>query len=354
MQESVGNFTVDLPPDSLVNFNFAITVIFTLFAPPLYGAVLLPVLLLKKLRTQPYQYLCSNYLSSSLAIVLGFGLYRQVQIGRYMSEGYEVGLRKTACNIMKFFEFPLATSNLCLVLIGFERFYVLYYEKMIEWPTLLLLIALPWALGICQHVTELSSKHRYQNIPYLGLCVNISSEKRARVIITFLLEFAIPFTLALITITLAYATGYSKWKKIKMKQDGLYQLPSAEMAKLRHEERSVLKMTKATNLAATFFILRFFTSLIFRVIHSELEGGDSLQESKNRAGVVGLFLLLLDVTISPILFFIFNSDLRKAICNRMPILMKIPLLYPHDDDEEEEEEVVEHETIEMEDTSEPN
>ena len=350
MKGAVGNSTVDLPPDSLVNFNFAITALLLLIALPLHGIVLLPVLLLKKLCRQPHQYLYSNYLASSLAIILGFGFYREVQVGRYIFQGFEAGLKKTACHIVKFVEFPVTASNYCLFLLGFERFIALHYNKTIDWPTLLLLIALPWALGISRHIVQLSSINHYRSIPYLGLCVNFTEEKKKRMVIAFLMEFAVPFLLASTTIFVAYAKAFSKWKSIKTRQKDF--LSSTEITKLRHEERSVLKKSKLINLAAAFFILRFCTTLIYRVLYSVVEDDNSSQEMRDRAGVVGVFFLLLDVAINPILFFIFNTDLRKALCDKMPMLMKIPLIYPYDEDEEED--VVEVETIEMQDITEPN
>ena len=347
----MGNFTMDLPPDGLVNFNIAITLVFSLIIPPLHGLVLLPVLVLRKLRRQSYQYLYSNYLASSLAVILGFGFYRAVQIWRYLLEGYEVGVEKTACNIMKFFEFPLTTSNLCLSVIGYERFVVLHYNKNTDWPTMLFLIALPWGLGICRHSIELCSPNRYQSVPYLGLCTDISEEKNGGKIISLLFDFVVPMTLALFTISAAYTKAYSRWKRIKVQQKQF--LSSTEITKLRHEKRSVLKITKTINMAAAFYILRFCTSLIFRVLYSQVEDDSSPQELRDQAGVVGVFFLLLNVAINPILFFIFNSDLRKAVCDKMPMLMKIPLIYPYDEDNDEEE-TAQVELITMEDITAPN
>lgn len=348
MKGATGNFTVDLPPDGLVNFNFAITLIFSLIIPPLYGVVILPVLLLRKVRRQSYQYLYSNYLSSSLAIILGFGFYRAVQIGRYMLKGYDVGVEKTACNIVKFFEFPLTTSNLCLFVIGYERFVTLHYNKITDWPTTLFLIALPWGLGICRHSDELCSQDRYQSIPYLGLCSDISEEKKGGEIVSLLFDFVVPLTLAAFTISAAYVKAYSRWRRIKAKQEEL--LSSTEITKLRREKRSVLKITKTINMAAAFYTLRFCTCVIFRVLYSKVEDDSSPQEMKDRAGVVCVFFLLLDVAINPVLFFIFNSDLRKAICDKMPMLMKIPLIYPYGEEDNEQE----VETIAMQDITIPN
>ena len=350
MKGTVGNSTLDLPPDSLVNFNFVITILLSLLAPPLHGIVLLPVLLLKKLRRQPHQYLYSNYLASSLAIILGFGFYREVQVGRYIFQGLGAGLKKTACNVVKFFEFPVTASNYCLFLLGFERFVTLHYKKTLDWPTLVLLIALPWGLAILRHILQLISKNNYLSIPYLGLCVDVSAERRTRTVVAFLMEFVLPFLLALITISVAYAKAFSEWKRIKMRQKDYSS--STEITQLRHEKRSILKKTQLINLAAAFLILRFCTAVIYRVLYSVVEDDNSMQESKDKAGVIAVFLLMLDVTINPILFFIFNSELRKAVCDKMPMLMKIPLIYPHD--ENEEEDMIEVETIEMQDIAELN
>ena len=59
------------PPYDLVNSNLAFAILLTIVSSSLTGIVLLPVVLLKNLQSQPYQLLLSNYLSSSLAIVLG-------------------------------------------------------------------------------------------------------------------------------------------------------------------------------------------------------------------------------------------------------------------------------------------
>lgn len=351
MQEAAGNLTVDLPPDGLVNFNFAITVVLGVLAIPLHGIVLLPVLLLKRLRTQPYQHLYSNYLLSSLAVLLGVGFYREVQIGRYIFQGYEAGLRKTACNITKFFDFPLTTSNFCLVILGFEQLRALQYNNIIDRLTLLLFIAFPWALGIYRHAFKLNSDNFYQSIPYLGMCIDVTEEKRGRMAITLLLEYALPLLLTITTISVAYAKTYCKWKQIKTRQKDFHNLSPVETRRLTQEKRSLFKIIKITNLVAAFCILRLFTVVIFQLLYSKIEGENFSHETRDRAGVAEMFFILLDVNINPILFFILNSGFRKAICDKMPMLMKIPLIYP-DNEEEDEDEALENDITEMEDITE--
>ena len=337
MGEAAANFSVHRPPDSLVNYTLGVAITFTVLAPLLNGIVILPILWLKQLRTQPYQYLASNYLSSTLAVILEFGLYRAVQIIRYKIVGFEAAAERTECGVAKFFEFPIAASNFCLFILGFERFLFLQYNSPINRFILILLIALPWALAVYRQAFELtSSKSQYQNIPYAGLCVDVTSEQRGKEIATRLLDLIIPYILALVTITLAYVKAYSEWKVVNERLNlKLYSNPD-EKKELKLKKRYIIQIVKTINLATAFFSLRILTTTFFRLLIRQVEEEESTQRLKDYAGAIGIFFLLLETVINPVVFVVFNNELRKALYDKIPFL-RSPLVYPSNDSEVENE-----------------
>lgn len=348
MEEAATNFSLHLPPDSLVNYNLAVVIIFSVLAPLLNGIVILPVLQLKQLRTQPYQYLLSNYLSSTLAIILEFGLYRGVQIIRYRNDGFEVSVKKTECGIVKFFEFPITTSNFCLFILGFERFLVLQCNKTTDGLVLAFLIAFPWALGIYRQAFELtSSKSQYQNIPYAGLCLDVTSEQRGKEIATELLDLIIPFLLTTVAIALAYAKAYSEWRVVDERLKLQLYSNLGEKKELKLKKRSIINIFKNINLAIAFFSLRIVTTSLFRLLLRQVEEEESSQELKDIAGASGIFFLLLETVINPIVFVIFNDDFRKAIGDKIPFL-RSSLVYPSNDSEANEVQNMENDSVDVE------
>jgi len=333
MGEAVGNFSVHIPPDSLVNYNLGVAIIFSVLAPLLNGIVVLPILWLKQLRIQPYQFLLSNYLLSTLAIILEFGLYRSVQIIRYKVTDFKTAVERVECGLIKFFEFPITTSNFCLTVLGFERFLILQYERAINRSILLFLIAWPWALGIYRQAFELtSSRSQYENIPYAGLCLDVTSEQRGKEIATRLLDLIIPLSLASVTISLAYAKAYSEWRvvdeRIKLE---LYNSP-AEKKELELKRRYLIEIVKTINLAVAFFSLRIVTTTLFRLLIRQVGEEESTQKLKDNAGASGIFFLLLETVINPLVFVIFNNDFRKEIGNKIPFL-RSSSVYPGNDSE---------------------
>lgn len=331
MEVAAGNFSVHRPPDSLVNYNLGVAITFAVLAPLLNGIVILPVLWLKDLRTEPYQYLTSNYLSSTLAVILEFGLYRGVQIVRYKIVGFEAAAERTECGVAKFFEFPITASNFCLFILGFERFLFLQYNRTINRFILILLIAFPWALAVYRQSFELtSSKSQYQNIPYAGLCLDVTSEQRGKEIATRLLDLIIPYILALLTITLAYVKAYSEWRILNERLNlKLYSNPD-EKKELKFKKRSIIKIVKTINLATAFFILRILTTTLYRLLIRQVEEEESTQRLKDNAGASGIFFLLLETVINPVVFVAFNNDLRKALGDKIPFL-RSSLIYPSND-----------------------
>lgn len=337
MGEAAGNHSVHLPPDSLVNYNLVVAITFSVLAPLLNGIVILPVLWLKQLRIQPYQFLTSNYLSSTLAIILEFGLYRSVQIIRYKIDGYEIGAEKAECGIVKFFEFPITTSNFCLFTLGFERFCVLQYNRAIDRFTLFLLIAFPWALGIYRQAFELTySESQYENIPYAGLCIDVTNEQRGKEIVTRLLDLIIPFILASVTIALAYAKAYSEWRLVDERLNLELYNNLNEKRELELKRRSIIQIVKTINLATAFFSLRILTTTLYRLLIRQVEEDESTQELKDNAGASGVFFLLLEIVINPVVFVIFNIDFRKALGKKIPFL-RSSLIYPSSDGEVDDE-----------------
>ena len=354
MEEAAGNFSVHRPPDSLVDYNLGVVITFTVLAPLLNGIVILPVLWLKELRTEPYQYLTSNYLSSTLAVILEFGLYRGVQIVRYKIVGFEAAAKRIECGIAKFFEFPITASNFCLFILGFERFLFLQYNQAINKFILILLIALPWALAIYRQSFELtSSKSQYQNIPYAGLCVDVTSEQRGKEIATRLLDLIIPYILALLTITLAYVKAYSEWRIINERLNlKLYSNPD-EKKELKLKKRNIIKIVKTINLATAFFSLRILTTTLYRLLIRQVEEEESTQQLKDNAGASGIFFLLLETVINPVVFVVFNNDLRKALGDKIPCL-RSPLIYPSNDELSEVEDEADGSENENVDEERPN
>ena len=348
MGEVATNISVHLPTDGLVNVNLAVAFIFSGLAPLLNGLVILPVLWLKQLRAQNYLFLLSNYLSSTLAIILEFGLYRIVQILRYRNDGLKVGAEETECGIVKFFEFPITTSNFCLFILGFERFLVMQYNRAVNRFVLLILIALPWALGIYRQAFELTSpKSQYQSIPYAGLCVDVTSEQRGKEISNRLLDLIIPFMLAAVTITLAYAKVYSEWRvadeRIKLK---LYNNLS-EKREILLKKRSVIEIFKNVNQATAFFSLRIITTTFYRLLLRQVEEEESSEQLKDVAGAVGIFFLLLETVINPFVLVVFNTDFRTALGDKFTFL-RSSLIYPSNDNEEDDELEVENGSVSIE------
>ena len=338
MGEAAVNFSMHRPSESLVNYNLGVAITFSVLAPILNGIVILPILYLKQLRTQPNQYLASNYLSSTLAIILEFGLYRGVQIVRYKAIDFEAAAEQTECGVAKFFEFPIVTSNFCLSILAFERFLTLQYGREIDRFVLILLIALPWALGIYRQAFEVtSSRNRYQNIPYAGLCLDTTSEQWGKEIASRLLDFIIPCTLATVTIALAYAVAYSEWRVVNERLSlELYNNPD-EKKELKLKKRLIIKIVKTINLATAFFSLRIFTITVSRLLLRQVEEEESTQRLKDYSGAIGIFFLLLETIINPVVFVVFNNDLRKALGDKIPFL-RSSLVYPDNDNEVDEDE----------------
>ena len=346
MGEAGGNFSIPLPPDSLVDFNFGVVITLSLLAPLVNGIVILPVIWLKQLRIQPYQFLLCNYLSSTLAIILQFGLYRGVQIIRYKVNGYEIGAESAECGVAKFFEFPITTSNFCLFLLGFERFYFQQYNRKIDRFVVILLIAVPWALGIYRQAFELtSSENRYENIPYAGVCLDVTSEQWGKEIATRLLDLIIPFIVATLTIALAYAKSYSEWRIVEERLNLKLYNNSTEKQQLLFRKRCIIKTVKSINLATAFFSLRILTTTLYRLLIRQVEEDESTQELKDEAGAAAFFFLLLEIAINPFVFVIFNSDFRKALGDNIPFL-RSSVIYPSNDiDVNDEAENIESEGI---------
>lgn len=333
MGEATGNHSLQLPPDSLVDYNLGVVITFTVLAPLLNGIVILPVLRLKQLRIQPFQFLASNYLSSTLAIILEFGLYRGVQIVRYKIDGYYSGADSAKCGVVKFFEFPITTSNFCLFILGFERFLILQHNRTIDRFTLALLIAFPWALGIYRQAFELTySESQYQNIPYAGLCIDVTSEQWGKEIAVRLLDLIIPLCLATASIALVYAKGYSEWRVVDERLNLKLYKNSNEKRNIELKKRSIIKIVKDVNLIAAFFSLRVLTTTLYRLLIRQVEEDESTQELKDNAGASAVFFLLFETVINPIVFVIFNIDYRKALGDNYTFL-RSSLIYPSNDNE---------------------
>ena len=309
---------VYIPPDGITDSNLGFAITFTVVAAVLVGIVILPVLLLKNLRSQPYQFLVSNYLVSSLAIVLGSGIYRTIQIARYKAEGYEAAVRDTNCIITSFSEFSFVVSNYCLFLIGLERFiYLRSKPRMpVDWWSLFIFVLTPWALGITRYSVVLGdSSSRYINIPYLGLCIDITSEKDGRRLVHLIFDIIIPILLAIITFSLAIARTYSDYNEITARVN--YDL-EAERLQLEKEKRQVLKVVKELYLPITFLILKVILIVIITLLYRAVGNEENSQQQKDSTVTGAMVLLLFEPCLISVVFFLLNFDLRRQVLPYIP------------------------------------
>lgn len=296
--------------DGLTDTNLGFAITLSVLASLLVGAVVLPVILLKNLRFQPYQCLVSNYLTASLAIVLGSGFYRVVQISDYKVNGYEADVN---CIVSSFFEFPFVVSTYSLFLIGLERFIYLRSRPRvsIDWCSLFIFIITPWALGITRYSVYLGdSSSRYINIPYMGLCIDITSERDGRRIVHFIFDIVIPIILATITFSLAIARTYSDYNEITARLE--YDLES-ERSQLEREKQQVLKVMKELYLPVTFLLMKLVSIIILTLLFRESASKDNTQQVKDSTATAGVILLLFEPCLISIVFFLLNFDLRKEV-----------------------------------------
>ena len=308
------------PPDGITDSNLGFAITFTILSSFLVGIVLLPVLLLKNLRSQPYQFLVSNYLASLLAIVLGSGIYRAIQIIRYKTEGYGATVRDTNCIITSFSQFPFVVSNYCLFLIGLERFIYLRSRPRIpvDWCTLFIFVITPWALGITRYSIVLADEsNRYINVPYLGICVDITQERDGRRIVHFIFDIVIPVLLAVVTFSLAIARTYSDYNETTARLT--YDL-EAERSQLEEEKRQVLKATRELYLPITFLVLKLIAIIAITLLYREYANKRNSQHQKDSAVTAAMALLLFEPCLISVLFFLLNFDLRKQV---LPYLLRI-------------------------------
>lgn len=314
------------PSDSTADSNLAFTIIFTIISSLSVGAVVTPVILLKNLRSQPYQFLVSNCLTSSLANVLGSGIYRTIQMIKYNSQGFEATARDTNCIVTSFSQFPFVVSNYCLFLIGLERFIFLQSKPRmpVDWYSLFVFVVTPWALGITRYSVILGdSATRYINIPYLGICVDITSERDGRRIVHFIFDIVIPVLLAVVTYSLAIGRAYSDYNEIKAKLT--YDLAS-ERSQLEKEKRQVLKTVKDLYLPVTLLAVKLIAIIVITLLYREYSR-DNSQQHKDAVATAGLLLLLFEPCALSIVSIVLNFDLRREVQIYIPCI-RSPLVSP--------------------------
>ena len=299
------------PSDDLVNSNLAFAILLTIISSCLTGIVLLPVVLLKNLRSQPYQLLLGNYLSSSLAIVLGSGIYRIVQIVRYIDNGSDDTAEDANCIIGSFFEFPYVTSTYSLCFVGLERFIFLFvnFKKTIDIYTSAVFVLIPWALGITRYSVHLGdNSSRYRNIPYLGLCVDITSERDGRRIVHFIFDIVIPILLNIIVLSVTYGKTYSTYKlvqaKLSYRRDG-------ESSQLQEMMNNVMKVIRDLYIVVVLFGIRVIAIITITLIYRQSADEDNSQQEQESAVTVGLILLLFEPCVIPIVFAVMNAEVRR-------------------------------------------
>ena len=299
------------PSDDLINSNLAFAILLTIVSSSLNGIVLLPVVLLKNLRSQPYQLLLSNYLSSSLAIVLGSGLYRVVQIVRYLVTDFDYAAENTNCVVNSFFEFPYVASTYSLSFVGLERFIFVYldFERTIDIFTTAVFILIPWAIGITRYSVYLGdNSSRYASIPYLGLCVDITSERDGRRIVHFIFDIVTPVLLAIVVLSLNYGKTYSTYKLIQAK---LSYDREGEYLQLLEKKDNVMKVIKDIYVVAVFFGIRIIAIIAITALYRQYADKDSSHQESESAVTAAMILLLFEPCVIPVVFVIFNADLRK-------------------------------------------
>lgn len=307
--------SIVLPSKSLVDASLAVTVVFTIITPVLNGILILVIAFSKQLRSQSHQWLVANYLMSYVALMFGFGIYRILQIQNYRHDGFTKSSKETNCGVAKFLEFPIMTSNFCLLFLGCERYILAKYDKKVSWIVLFLFLILPWTLSIYRYSFELtSSKTRYLNIPYAGLCIDITGEKEKRRNVYVVFNIAIPLVLALTTIILAYYKTFHAYKN-----DSTYLRRRSfsdlnEEAFLLHRKKFFKKVIfRSTNLVAILLSLHVVITTITSILFSQFSRDDLSQDYKDIVGILGNIILLLETSIVPIICLALNHKLQEAL-----------------------------------------
>lgn len=314
-----GRPSTELPAESTVNANLAVTIVFTILSPIINGILILVLLFHKQLRSQPYQWLLANYLLSSIAFMFGFGIYRIAQIQNYRNDGFQKSSEETNCGIAKFFEFPLLTSNLCLFLLACERYIFLSYNRTVDWSVLLLFLMLPWTLSIYRYFFELvTSKDRYLNIPYVGLCIDISDESDYTRNLYTILNVAVPLFLALISITLAYYKMFVESMNLSLYLRKRSFCNTDEEASVLQRKKFIRKVVfRSINLAAVLLGIRCIITIVTSSLFSQFSDDDLSQEYRDRVGVIGVAIIYLETVTIPIINLIFNHMIHKALINTL-------------------------------------
>lgn len=307
------------PSDDVVNTNLAFAILLTVLSSSLTGIVLLPVVLVKSLRSQPYQLLLSNYLSSSLAIVLGSGLYRAVQIIRYLSTNFNDATESANCIIGTFFEFPYAVSSYSLSFVGMERFIFLYldFKRTIDIYTTVVFILIPWAIGITRYsVTLGDSSSRYGNIPYLGLCVDVTSERDGRRIVHFIFDIVVPVLLTIVVLSVDYGKTYSTYKLVQAK---LSYDREEEYSQLLEKKKNVMKVIKDLYVVVVLFGIRIIAIIAITALAREYADEQNSQQQQESAVTAALILLLFEPCIISVVFAFLNVEVRRETLRYFPI-----------------------------------
>jgi len=309
------NASVHEPSDVIVNSNLAFAVVFPIVATALCGVALFPLMLFKALRTQPYQWLVGNYLTCNLAIALCNGVYRAVVIQYYKDKGYVEAVEITDCGLLFFFIFPVAATNYCLFFLGLERFIFLHFKHVINWAILAVFVELPWAFGVYRYIYYLAdADERYLKLPYLGICVDLTSEREARRIIHLVFDFILPFLLAVIVVTLASIKAYKRYREVLVK---LTNGSDDERPQLVEEKDSIKKVFKDLLMMIMFVCLRAVMSIVVALLCREIGKVDRSSEEKDDFSTAATFFVLFEPCIVPVLYSVFNNDLRQLVCNCM-------------------------------------
>lgn len=318
--------SIELPSESVVDANLALTVVFTTVSPIFNGIPILVLLFSKQLRSQPYQWLLANYLLSSIALMLGFGIYRIFQIQNYRYDGFRKSSEETDCGIAKFFEFPFLTGNICLLMLGCEQYVLLKYNRTVDCFVLLLFLALPWFLGVYRYTFELvTSEDEYLNIPYVGLCIDISSEKELKRNLYLVLNVTVPLCLAGISIILAYYKTFVEYKNVSDHlRKGSFSDANKEAYLLQRKTLIRKTIFRSVNLAAILLSIRAVIIVVTSSLFSQFSDDDLSQEYRDRVGIIGVAIIYLETVIIPVVYLIFNQMIQKTLiailCKLIPCI----------------------------------
>ena len=234
-----------------------------------------------------------------------------MQIVRYLIIDCDDAAERAQCVIGSFFEFPYIVSSYSLCFVGLERFIflMLNFKRTIDNFTAVLFILVPWAVGITRYSVHLGdSSSRYHNIPYLGLCVDITSERDGRRIVHFIFDIVIPVLLNIIVLSVDYGKAYSYYKLIQAK---LSYNRGEERLDLIEKKKNVMTVVRDLNIVFVFFALRVIATIVITSLFREYSKQENSQQQKDAAATAAMIVLLCEPCVIPVIFALVNTEVRR-------------------------------------------